>query len=242
MVKIEMDRVDLEHVDLSFVPSLECNLRCSFCMYDCSPDNRAMLNYKEVEQFARTVPWGKVKNVGFYGGEPAIDMWAYDVYDIYIDLCPSEIPRFVITNGTWSREYWNTVDFCVWCASKRLAVKVSSTGEHQAFQNRRFLEALAAKGFLQLKNPDEIHPMGRASMKHWDCSDKCRWHPQPIRLGIFPPDYILMQNCDGIYPVVGTCQFTFDEVFENARRIRAGDLNCRTFRDLNDILKETSGD
>lgn len=40
MVKIEKAIKDIEHVDLSIIPSLRCNLECSFCMYECGSENR----------------------------------------------------------------------------------------------------------------------------------------------------------------------------------------------------------
>ena len=48
-VTVPLDRP----VDLSFVPSLRCDLRCSFCMYDAGPDNDAVLDLEATRRYNR---------------------------------------------------------------------------------------------------------------------------------------------------------------------------------------------
>lgn len=55
MVRIFEDKIDLEHVDFSFIPSLECNNKCWFCMYCAGPDNKLTLDLEKTKDFMETV-------------------------------------------------------------------------------------------------------------------------------------------------------------------------------------------
>jgi len=88
-----------------------------------------------------------------------------------------------------------------------------------------------------VKDEDDMHPMGRLAKENWACTQKCLWHKQAIRIGIFPTGDIILQNCDGVYPVVGNYNQPFNKVFENA--VLARNIGCLNgCRNINDILKE----
>lgn len=236
MVRIVKDKIDIAHVDLSVIPSLKCDLDCPFCMYGCSPKNRLKLSFKPLKQFLGTVDWQRITNFGFYGGEPSIEM---PLYQRFIDLIPPRIPRFIITNGTWSVDLAKASKFLSFCSRNRMRIYVSGTAYHMKHQDRAVLEELARIGQVFLKDPDEIHPMGKSEKADWKCTRKCRWHQQPIRLAVFPTGHIVFQNCDGVYPVVGSCASTFKEVFKLAVKIRRETCNY-AYRNINEIMRSVS--
>lgn len=85
MVKVSGDKFDLTRVDLSIMPSLECNLSCTFCMYSAGPNNFLTLDVEQTHRFLETVDWDIVPVCGFYGGEPSVDM---ELYDIFVNMIP----------------------------------------------------------------------------------------------------------------------------------------------------------
>lgn len=237
MVRNAEDVKDLTKVSFSFIPSLKCNNQCSFCMYGAGPSNGLKLDYDLTVAFMKTVDWEKVVGWGLYGGEPSIDM---DLYQTFYNLLPEELPKFVITNAAWSRDREKTIAFLQWCAGK-FHIIVSGTPEHRAKQNVRFIEELSKEvvGAITYKpEEEEMHPMGRLARKDWSCNNKCQWHEQVMRLGIFPTGHVILQNCDGVYPVVGHIKTAnFDEVF--ARGVWIRKEGCRKdCLNINDLLAE----
>lgn len=235
MVRNAEDVRDLTKVSFSFIPSLKCNNRCSFCMYGASPENNLTLDYTNVVRWMASVEWGKVIGWGLYGGEPSIDM---ELYQKYYELLPRGLPKFVITNGTWSKDADSATKFLRWCAGK-FHIIVSGTPEHRENQNVVFIQELAKSfdGAITYKDEhEEMHPMGRLAREGWACSRKCVWHEQVMRLGIFPTGHIILQNCDGVYPVVGHIEKTpFNEAFEEGVSIRT--IGCGMKRtNINDLL------
>lgn len=237
MVKTAEDKKDLNHIDFSTIPSLRCNLRCSFCMYNASPDNDTTLDYKETIPFIEQIEWDKIGSWGFYGGEPSIDI---SLYDRFMDLIPKTIPKFVITNGSWSSSNHGHLEFWDWmnrrvASGEKLRIVISGTPEHKKYQRASLIDGLAKWEGVTVKGDDDIHPMGRAYKENWECTKKCIWHEQPIRLGIFPTGHIIMQNCDGVYPVVGTINYPFSKVFENAVKVRTEGCNYEYYN-VNDAM------
>lgn len=80
--------------------------------------------------------------------------------------------------------------------------------------------------------------MGRLAKPDWVCTNKCVWHQQVIRLGIFPTGDIILQNCDGVYPVVGHIEHTsFIDAFNEAVNIRS--IGCDMKRtNVNDLTRD----
>lgn len=212
-------------IDFSIMPSFRCNLQCWFCMYDAGPDNDTELDYHKTAKFLYKVDWSLVNACGFHGGEPSIDA---PLYDKFISLVPDQIPKFVITNGTWSKTNEKTFAFLNWCARHRFHVIVSSTPEHVKHQDRPFLEEFVRRtikedgGGIDLKKPDEIHDQGRAHGKPSvirDCKLACRDQSRNIRLGLKPDGNIVFQNCHGEYHVVQTYEDEFAGIEKRARVI-----------------------
>lgn len=190
--------------DFSIMPSYRCNLRCWFCMYDCSPHNKQVLDFNTTKRFLDTFDWSQINAFGFYGGEPSIST---RLYDKFIALVPSNIPKFVITNGAWSLSDDYTDMFINWCAKNQFHVIVSSTPEHIAYQNRAFLENLVKEfgDAIELKKPDTIHAQGRAKGHDGiitDCGKTCLRTDRNIRLGLKPDGNIVFQNCHGEYHII----------------------------------------
>jgi hypothetical protein len=244
MVRTVEDKIDLEHVDFSIIPSLRCNLRCPFCMYDCSPDNNTELNYVKTEEFISTIDWGKISSWGFYGGEPSIDT---PNYDRFMNLIPKDISKFIITNGSWSSsahahlDWWEFVNKRVSEHGDKLRIVISGTPEHKRFQRGSLIESIGKWEGITLKEDDDIHPMGRAKRDNWTCSKKCLTHPQPIRLGIFPTGDIILQNCDGVYPVISNYESSFEVAYALAKDIRLGIRNCHNNKNINDVIENLGG-
>jgi hypothetical protein len=215
-------------------------------MYVSSPRSKLTLDLEKTIQFTRTIDWDKITSCGFYGGEPSINI---ELYQKFVDLIPSSVPKFIITNGRWSLDYKKEKGECSkflnWCNDNRLWIKVSGTPEHKKYQNRHFLEIfyenMKRDGYnvMGLKEDDELHPMGRLAKEEWTCTRKCLTHPQPTRCAIFPTGDIIMQNCDGVYPVIGNYRQHFTQIFYNARNYRL--TGCRedhTTWNINDVLCE----
>ena len=191
-------------------------------MYDASPDGyHEILNYEKTKMFLEQFDWNMINAFGFYGGEPSIDT---DLYDKYVALVPDRIPKFVITNGTWSVSPKYTELFINWCALHQFHIIVSSTPEHIKYQHRLLLENLAKefKGSIELKKPDAIHAQGRAK-EHLsvisDCGLICQRSDRNIRLGLKPDGKIVFQNCHGEYHIVQTYNEPFDGMIKRTREI-----------------------
>jgi len=215
MVKINVKKEKL--VDFSFMPSLECTLTCPHCMYEASPDNRAILDIAKTKRFISTIDFDKINAMGFYGGEISAD---YERYQKFIDLVPKNVVRFTITNGTWSVNEEKIKKFIDFVQQNNLQVFISTTKHHQPFQSRKALEKLAEKHGFGLKGEDHIIPMGRAKKGEWTCSKKCLAYSCPMRLTLNPYGDIMFCNCDGVYPIVGTYNDEFSAVVKNGLNIR----------------------
>lgn len=226
-------KIDLERVDFSFVPSLRCNLKCSFCSYSAGPANELRLDVDQARRFIGTVDWNRISSWGFYGGEVSIET---ALYQKFIDLVPETVPKFTITNGAWSTDPGRADDFFRFVDANRLFVVVSGTEEHKRHQDPELMAMLDGVAGIHLKGDDEIHPMGRSARRPWSCSYKCLTHPQPIRLGMFPGGHIFLQNCDGVYPFVGGHRSKFRDVFARAVSIRRFGCRPGQARNINDIL------
>jgi hypothetical protein len=227
-----IEKIDLEHVDFSFIPSLRCNIECSFCMYDCSPRNNTILDIDDARIFLETVDWQRIGSWGFYGGEVSIEM---DLYQKFIDLIRPSIPKFTITNGSWTNNEITRKEFFFFAYRNGLSVIVSGTNEHKAFQNSSIVSRLSDCSGIHFKGDDDIHPMGRAAREGWKCGKKCLTHPQPIRLAMFPGGHIILQNCDGVYPVIGNYRDHFKDIFAQAVAVRRNGCHHGTFN-VNDLM------
>jgi len=204
-------------VDFSFMPSLKCSLACAHCMYEASPTNTEVLDIEKAKSFINTIDFQMINSFGFYGGEISVD---YDRYQALIDLVPDNIPRFTITNGVWSRDKKATDKFIEFAQKNKLRVFISQTGFHVPFQNEEILEKLAEEHGYILKGDDDIIPMGRASLKEWDCGKKCLSYQGPMRLTMKPDGSIMFCNCDGVYPIIGQWSDGFAKVFKDGKDIR----------------------
>lgn len=215
MVRVNVKKQKL--VDLSFMPSLKCNLSCPYCMYEASPENKAVLDLKRTKKFIATINFNKINATGFYGGEISSD---YATYQRVIDLIPKNVVKFTITNGTWSKNSKACKKFIDFVKRNRLQVFISTTKFHRPFQKVELLKELALKHGFILKGEDQIIPMGRAWKADWTCSKKCLTYTCPMRLTLNPYGDIMFCNCDGVYPIVGTCDDDFDTAVANGLRIK----------------------
>jgi len=215
---VEIKKSSKLKFDFSIIPSLKCNLECPFCMYNSGPNVTTELNYIKTVKFLATVDWEMINSWGFYGGEPSINL---PLYQKFIDLIPNNIPKFIITNGTWSVDTQDCLDFIRFVDNNKLHIVVSGTPYHMRYQNRVVLESfkeICPEGFT-LKEDDKIQPMGRASKNNWKCTNKCTTYDCATRIGLFPDGSILFQNCDGVYPYVQTYHNSFGLLKNNIDRI-----------------------
>jgi hypothetical protein len=189
--------------------------------YDATPENKQVLNYEKTKAFLTQFNWDMINAFGFYGGEPSIDM---ELYDRFIALIPKQITnKFIITNGTWSNNYNDTVEFLEWCYDHKFHIIVSSTTEHVIHQNRNLLESLAheAHGGIELKKPDKIHAQGRAKNNPSvisDCELTCRKTDRNTRLGLKPDGNIVYQNCHGEYHIIQNYEQPFEGILDRTKR------------------------
>ena len=195
-------------IDFSIMPTLECNLECSFCMYDCSSDTKLQIDFVKLEKFLPTIPEKAVNSWGLYGGEPSINI---PLYERVLDLLPKEVPKFVITNGTWTKPFDD--QFSRFVSKYNLHCYISSTPEHLIFQDTYVLKVLESFDEYTIKHDDtkeRMLPMGRNRTEKWDCTTKCLWNKKPLRFAVRPSGDIIFQSCDGIYPVVGNIDNPFN--------------------------------
>lgn len=208
--------------DFSIIPSYECNLQCWFCMYECSPYNHKELDYAQTKKFLETVNWLDIASFGFYGGEMSINL---PMYQKFIDLIPEWIPKFAITNGAWSKDTFQTVKMFDFIRKNNLRVKVSNTPDHRRYQDIRLLDRLEkhTNGQIYVKANDDtkgrLLSMGRLSHLPVECTKRCNNLSAPMngnekvcRMALEPSGDIILQSCDGRYPVVGNYQMTFEQV------------------------------
>jgi len=209
MVKINVDKT--RRIDFSFMPSLQCDLTCDHCMYDSSPWNKAELDFERTAHFVETMDWSIINACGFYGGEPGIKL---EMYSRFIELVPDSIPKFTITDGTWSRTKGRTAKFVEFANRHKLQTFVSSTPFHTPHQDREVLERVCNENELFILKGDDkdIIPMGRMATKIWQCSFRCRTDSRPLRFALKPGGNIIFQTCDGVYPVVGSYNRPFREL------------------------------
>lgn len=221
MVMIPNNPSTRDLVDISFLYSLECDLHCSFCMYDCGPaKTEQVLSINAIWTFIQSIGAGirKIHTFGLYGGEPAVNLRAY--YKI-ASMLPVGPARFTITNGTWSKDVLKTCEVLDWSSRYNILVCVSSTPEHIPHQDREVLEDLAAGGRIILKDPDTDYiPMGRQACEGWSCKYRCHWDQRSRRLGVLPTGEVMMQSCDGVYPIIGHIREGFPELY---RRVQSGE-------------------
>ncbi len=206
-------------IDFSIMPTLKCNLSCSFCQYNCGPNQSKALNLWKTINFVRTINFNKINSIGFYGGEISIEKI---LYSYFIGLIPSGIEKFCITNGTWSDNYIKAATFVRFVKQYNLKTFISSTPEHKKFQNKDIIDRLVKRNDLfSIKDDDtkdRMLPMGRNFKEDWTCTKKCMNWNKPHRYALMPDGNIIFQSCDGIYPYVGTYEEKFKEVVSDVRK------------------------
>ena len=215
--------------DLSFIYTKQCDLACSFCMYRSGPSVRDGINLTQLEMWLTSVDMSRIASFGVYGGEVSV---AYEGFGACLDLVSYlGKPQFVLTNGSWSRDFGKTTEFLKFCNKYRLFVVVSGTAEHRRYQNREVLESLAEAqpNAFRLKPLEEnFHAMGRLEGAiPFSCSGKCIWWNRALRIAVQPDGAVIFQNCDGVYPIVGHIYETFAEIdarITSARRDGFGSL------------------
>lgn len=202
-----------EVYDLSFMYSKECDLECPFCMYDSSPRVKDQIDLPKLRNFIESIDNDLINSYGLYGGEPTI---LADRYSKIIEMLPRDKPKFVITNGTWSKTEPATTAFLNWCSKYKLTAFVSGTPYHQKFQNKELIKALSAQyGFIILKKPDNnFLPMGKLKHLPAACSHLCMRNKKPVRIAVEPDGAIIFQTCDGVYPEIGTFEDKFRDIHE----------------------------
>jgi hypothetical protein len=249
-------------IDCSLIPSYECNLKCWFCMYDCGPNKKDVLDIKKAEYFISNVNFSMINQFGFYGGEISINL---SLYQKFINLIPTNIPKFTITNGAWSRNPIDTENFINFITNNKIYTKISCTPEHKKYQNQEVLKKVCKENKnIKIKNNDDtkakLLPMGRLSNQPFSCSFKCtRILPnQPFRIALEPDGSVIFQNCDGVYPKVGNYKSYLEEIEKNIHNLieRIGNLylclnvNCNSscqicngkrFSQLDNIYDEKGG-
>jgi len=234
MVVMRRERKNPEYLDhqlydLSFMYSKHCDLACTFCMYSSNPQVHDRLNIQHLRRWLKTLRWSWINAIGIYGGEPTLFL---DENRVILDLCNGSVPRFMITNGTWSQNIIDTTRVMLWAQNYHVKIFVSGTDQHVPFQNRAMLEMLARDYPTQvrLKGPDtQILPMGNLLGAPVRCTEKCmRARLQaPTRIAIQPDGTIIYQTCDGVYPVIGSIEESFDIL-----NLRIREMQWRGFKEV----------
>lgn len=224
--------------DLSFMYSKHCDLECLFCMYDSSPQVHDKLDLTELKQFIRTIDFNLINSCGFYGGEPSLFMKENTKI---MDMLPLRfnIPKFVITNGTWSKSLEATQDFLQWMLDHKLTVYISQTTWHKQFQDAESLAFLSkmSKHFILKESDTQMLSMGRLARQNPSCFERCQWDQRPTRIAVQPDGSIIFQTCDGVYPVIGHMRDGFDFIHERVLQ----EKRMSFMKTCKDITRKTRG-
>ena len=215
-------------IDLSFICSRYCNLKCSFCMYNGGPDNNSSVDFAKLKFFISTIDKTMINSFGLYGGE--IEQLRSD-YDQLLQLLDPSIHRWAFSNGNWSVSKMRTYNFLAWCLDNKIGpIIISGTPEHRAYQDRKVLSRLQKDypNFIRLKNDDErFYPMGRLAGQDLPCTQRCITDKRPIRMAYTPENEVIFQTCDGVYPILGQATEGFrnlvdkiPEAIKNCSRLR----------------------
>ena len=165
-----------------------------------------------------------IASFGLYGGEVGVALTGFGAC---MDLATSfaEKPRFVITNGSWSTDLARATEFIEFVSKHRCHVVVSGTPEHRKHQDRNVLESWKEEqpDSITLKPKEEnFHAMGRLEGKmRFSCSRKCMWWKKASRIAVQPDGTIIFQNCDGVYPVVGSLSEPFEVIKKRVSLMKA---------------------
>ena len=209
--------------DLSFMYTKRCDLTCPFCMYSSSPDVNDALDLKALKDWLGTVDYDQIASFGVYGGEVGVDLKGFGAC---LDLVNHfDKPQFLITNGTWSTDWDRTVEFLRFASAYRCHVVISGTPWHRRHQNRGLLLIIKAEqpdAFTLKPKEENFHAMGKLEGKmKFSCSYKCMSWKKASRIAVQPDGTIIFQNCDGIYPVVGTLDDPFPMIAARVLEMRA---------------------
>ncbi len=184
-------------------------------MYDSSPQVHDVLDLTELRQFIKTIDFNLINSCGFYGGEPSLFM---EENTKIMDMLPLRfnIPKFVITNGTWSKSSEATEQFITWMLNHKLTVYISQTTWHKQFQNADTLAYLSklSKHFILKESDTQMLSMGRLARQNSSCTERCRWDQRPTRIAVQPDGSIMFQTCDGVYPVIGHMRDGFEYIHQ----------------------------
>jgi organic radical activating enzyme len=201
-------------IDLSFVLSLRCNLECSFCMYDSSPNNLTEIDWNLLENFIKTIDFDKIRHIGYFGGEISIML---ETYKKLSELLPKNFPKFCITNGSWSLNKDKTEELLNFILNDNFEyIKISSTSEHQKYQNQKVINSIIDKyDNFYIKKDDlksNLNPMGKLNNLENNCSKLCLNKEIIPRYTIMPDNSIIYQVCDGKNPIISTINETFSSL------------------------------
>lgn len=199
-------------------------------MYDSQLHETDILDFERTTKFMDKWNWSEINQVGFYGGEPSINL---PLYQKFMDLVPKNKQKFIITNGVWSKDEKQTIDFVEFLFKNDLYLIVSGTEEHQQNQNRCVLEIMKLEypDAMRLKGGDIIHPMGRAKGIISDCQSWCQHDERVMRLAIHPSGNIMYQNCHGDYPLIQTIDDPYDGIADRALKAAK---KCSLTKEIND--------
>jgi hypothetical protein len=172
-------------------------------MYRASKDINEEIDLEKIKSFLNRSNLELVDTFGLYGGEISENL---DLYQKVIDILPKFIPRWCITNGSWSKDLNFRKEFVVWCLDNKLFIVVSGTWYHKLYQDKEFFDYLKNTEFSQVfrfKSGDKMHAMGKLVDCGIECSKKCLTPIISQRVAILPNGDIIFQWCDGNYPVIG---------------------------------------
>ncbi len=204
-------------IDLSVVPSYECNLTCWFCMYDCGPDKKEEINLFDLARWLGSVNWEMINWTGVYGGEPAVNIL---LYETVLNMFPKDKPKFTISNGAWTKDKYKMLEFLSFISRNKLYCKVSSTPEHLKAQDLKAISILHNWRIIEHKVNDDtkatLLPMGRLKhrAKEFKCKLECLTWQGAYRVAVRPEGNIIFQSCKGIYPVVSDITKPFSHAVE----------------------------
>lgn len=191
-----------KRIDLSFIPSYFCNLKCDFCMYSCSPDNNNFMKWERVKQFIDTIDWSWINSIGFYGGEVSLFI---EEWNQIVEYLPKDVEKWCITNGSWSSRYNKMFAFLLFIKKHNIRCYVSSTPFHKKYQYLPVIDLINSRGDIEIKEDDtkgHLLPMGRNKKDSWKCSEKCKRINSAMRYALTPMGNIIFQSCDGVYPII----------------------------------------
>lgn len=117
----------LKPLHLTFVVTLNCNLRCPFC-YAWRTPHKNELSFEEIESVLSSRILRNLISIGITGGEPFLRNDIVDIASVIADRIPALTDLRIVTNGFYSSKIVSNIHDIMDTTGFHISVKVSTDG------------------------------------------------------------------------------------------------------------------